>query len=229
MIDGRARGLFAGRQTRRELVERERIVAELDAVQPRRAPTRQTRRSARSAPPRRSPTRPRAPLRPGRRRPASSDPREIVKVSASRTVAIRVVSFTGATLVPQRARSSGDRALASGARGRRFDSCRAHRACRRSGGACVGRSSHEPLCPSAAPPSRGPSTNGRPSPTGTPTRRRSSGGTACSGSRRRQDCRSRGQAFALRSLNCGARPVVSASSRARRRARCRRSTRATAA
>ena len=34
--------------------------------------------------------------------------------------------------MPPRARSSGDRALASGARGRRFDSCRAHR-CRRGG------------------------------------------------------------------------------------------------
>ena len=44
----------------------------------------------------------------------------------ARSVTTRAVSSTGATLVPPSARSSGDRAFASGAKGRRFDSCRAH-------------------------------------------------------------------------------------------------------
>ena len=34
MVDGRAGGMLAGRQARGDLVERERIVAELDAVEP---------------------------------------------------------------------------------------------------------------------------------------------------------------------------------------------------
>ncbi len=66
----------------------------------------------------------------------------MVNVSASRSVTMRATTSTIASLsarqsrpgvpgldclVPPSARSSGDRARASGARGRRFDSCRAHR------------------------------------------------------------------------------------------------------
>ena len=56
----------------------------------------------------------------------SCDSRAITNVSASSSVTIRARSSTGARLVRSGARSSGDRAFASGAKGRRFDSCRAH-------------------------------------------------------------------------------------------------------
>ena len=139
-VDRRARGELLVRQPPHHLVERERVVAEvagdaLDvrerrlgrlvvAVDRRRLPEARRRRSCR--------------ISTSTTSAVSCDPRAIVNVSASSRETIRALSSTRVHYDP-RACSSGDRARASGARGRRFDSCQAHspvcpwRPCRRAG------------------------------------------------------------------------------------------------
>ncbi len=124
-----SRGRLARAWRRRVLdrLERERVVAErvVRVVEERRQPTRRTRRSA-----------PVARLAVARRRRRARSrrhdaPRSVVSVR-SRTARgaqrhCPVGQLHGGRLRLLRACSSGDRACASGAQGRRFDSCQAHR------------------------------------------------------------------------------------------------------
>ena len=98
-VERRARGLLArrqaGRRARRARTDRRR-------ARPARASSsarRPSRRSARSAPPRRIPRRRRARTSTWTTSASSSELREIVNVSASRSVTVEALNSTGATLV----------------------------------------------------------------------------------------------------------------------------------
>ena len=121
------------RQPLDHLLERERVVAEQRRRAPRRTRSADSRRlvvARRSAAASPKPETPECRSSTTSDSAVSLDSREMTNVSASSSVTIRAETSTGAEatlpLALPGARSSGDRARASGARGRRFDSCLAH-------------------------------------------------------------------------------------------------------